>query len=83
MPIFGGMKIRDCNDDIIALLKKNDCLLFSEDYEHSYPHCWRYKTPLIFRATPQWFMSMDNSGLRESIKNNIRDIIKLFFQPHI
>ena len=74
LPIFGGMKIRDCNEDIIALLKKNDCLLFSEDYEHSYPHCWRYKTPLIFRATPQWFMSMDNSGLRESIKNNIRDI---------
>jgi len=71
LPIFGGKKIRESNDEIIELLKQNKSLLFSEKYEHSYPHCWRYKTPLIFRATPQWFMSMDNSGLRESIKKEI------------
>ena len=74
LPIFGGMKIRESNDEIIALLDKNKSLLFSENYEHSYPHCWRYKTPLIFRATPQWFMSMDNSGLRDSMKNDIKNI---------
>jgi len=74
LPIFGGMKIRESNDEIIKLLQENKCLLFSENYEHSYPHCWRYKTPLIFRATPQWFMSMDNSGLRDSMKNDIKNI---------
>ena len=74
LPIFGGMKIRESNDHIIQLLIDNKCLLFSENYEHSYPHCWRYKTPLIFRATPQWFMSMDNSGLRNSMKNDIKNI---------
>ena len=71
LPIFGGKKIRECNDEITELLKENKSLLFSENYEHSYPHCWRYKTPLIFRATPQWFMSMDNSGLRKSIQKEI------------
>ena len=71
LPIFGGKKIRECNDEIIELLKESKSLLFSENYEHSYPHCWRYKTPLIFRATPQWFMSMDNSGLRKSIQREI------------
>ena len=74
LPIFGGKKIRDCNDEIVELLKENNSLLFSEKYEHSYPHCWRYKTPLIFRATPQWFMSMDNSGLRDSMKNGIPNV---------
>jgi len=74
LPIFGGMKIRESNDEIIKLLEDNESLLFSENYEHSYPHCWRYKTPLIFRATPQWFMSMDNSGLRDSMKNDIKNI---------
>ncbi len=74
LPIFGGMKIRESNDDIIKLIEKNNNLLFSENYEHSYPHCWRYKTPLIFRATPQWFMSMDNSGLRKSMQDDIKNI---------
>ena len=74
LPLFGGMKVRESNEEIVSLLNKNDALLFSEDYEHSYPHCWRYKTPLIFRATPQWFMSMDKSALRKSIKDDIKNI---------
>ncbi len=74
LPIFGGMKVRESNEEIVSLLNKNEALLFSEDYEHSYPHCWRYKTPLIFRATPQWFMSMDKSALRKSIKDDIKNI---------
>ena len=74
LPIFGGMKIRESNDEIIDILKEKNRLLFSENYEHSYPHCWRYKTPLIFRATPQWFMSMDQSSLRDSIKNDIKTL---------
>ena len=74
LPIFGGMKIRESNDEIIDILEEKNRLLFSENYEHSYPHCWRYKTPLIFRATPQWFMSMDQSSLRDSIKNDIKNV---------
>ena len=46
-------------------------LLHQAIIEHSYPHCWRHKTPLIFRATPQWFISMDQKGLRNhALKRN-------------
>ncbi len=41
-------------------------MLFNEAFEHSYPHCWRHKTPTAFRVTPQWFISMDQAGLREN-----------------
>ena len=74
LPLFGGIKIRECDDQIIECIRKNKKLLFAENYSHSYPHCWRYKTPLIFRATPQWFMSMDNYNLRESILKDIPNI---------
>ncbi len=43
---------------------KRGALLHHERFGHSYPHCWRHKTPVIFRATPQWFISMDQAGLR-------------------
>ena len=48
------------------MLKERGALLHHYSYEHSYPHCWRHKTPIIFRATPQWFVSMDKNGLRKA-----------------
>ena len=44
------------------------------NYHHSYPHCWRHKTPLIFMATPQWFISMTKSGLLDGANRAIRDV---------
>ncbi len=49
-------------------------LLHHEPFRHSYPHCWRHKTPVIFRATPQWFISMDQAGLRETALREIRKV---------
>ena len=60
-PFFAGQTIYEANDKIIELLKLKGALLREMAIEHSYPHCWRHKTPLIFRTTPQWFISMDNS----------------------
>ncbi len=56
---FGGMNIFDANPKIVEFLSDNGMLLFSEKYQHRYPHCWRCKNPVVFRATPQWFVSMD------------------------
>jgi len=62
---FRGKFVFDANDDVNAKLKEMGALLASESMEHSYPHCWRCKQPVIFRATHQWFISMDKTGLRE------------------
>ncbi|HEX6124944.1 MAG TPA: isoleucine--tRNA ligase, partial [Pyrinomonadaceae bacterium] len=56
---FGGMNIFDANAKIVEFLRANEMLLYSERYQHRYPHCWRCKNPVVFRATPQWFISMD------------------------
>jgi isoleucyl-tRNA synthetase len=71
LELFGGLHVRRANDPIIKCLIDNDKILHHEKYNHSYPHCWRFKTPLIFRATPQWFVSMDQGSLREKINNNL------------
>jgi isoleucyl-tRNA synthetase len=62
--LFAGQHVFEANDAIVEVLKGRGNLLHLERYRHSYPHCWRHKTPVIFRATPQWFISMDNKGLR-------------------
>ncbi|MDQ7782656.1 MAG: isoleucine--tRNA ligase [Desulfomonilaceae bacterium] len=62
---FSGKFVFDANDDVIAKLQESGALLASEDMRHSYPHCWRCKKPVIFRATHQWFISMEATGLRE------------------
>lgn len=62
---FAGQFILKANKGIIEELGKSNSLLKHEDMTHSYPHCWRCKKPVIFRATPQWFISMDNKGLRK------------------
>jgi len=64
-PLFAGEQVFDANAHIIEVLRERGRLLKGEPYHHSYPHCWRHKTPVIFRATPQWFISMDQAGLRK------------------
>jgi isoleucyl-tRNA synthetase len=59
---FAGERVFEANPKIVELMKREGSLLFSEDYVHRYPHCWRCKNPVIFRATPQWFISMDASA---------------------
>ena len=56
---FAGQNIFDANPKIVEFLRENGMLVFSEKYNHRYPHCWRCKNPVVFRATPQWFISMD------------------------
>lgn len=65
-PVFEGQHVFKANANIVDLLQEKGCLLHNHAYEHSYPHCWRHKTPIIFRATPQWFVSMDKNGLRSA-----------------
>jgi isoleucyl-tRNA synthetase len=64
-PLFAGEQVFDANAHIIEVLRERGRLLKGEPYHHSYPHCWRHKTPVIFRATPQWFISMEQAGLRK------------------
>ena len=56
---FAGMYYAVSNDAILEDMKESGALLASEEIEHEYPHCWRCKSPIIFRATPQWFCSVD------------------------
>jgi len=65
-PLLAGVHINEANGRIVELLRDNGHLLHTEKFQHSYPHCWRHKTPLIFRATPQWFISLDQNHLREA-----------------
>ncbi|PID49920.1 MAG: isoleucine--tRNA ligase [Proteobacteria bacterium] len=61
---FAGESVHKVNPHVLEVLQQQGALLASSKLKHSYPHCWRHKTPLIFRATPQWFVSMDKQGLR-------------------
>ena len=65
-PKVGGMHVYKANEPIIELMRNNGTLLYAGKLKHSYPHCWRHKTPIIFRATPQWFISMNEKGLRDT-----------------
>ncbi len=71
-PLFAGQFVFKANEPIIETLKEKGNLLLNVAYEHSYPHCWRHKTPIIFRATPQWFISMDKKGLRAQSLEQIK-----------
>jgi isoleucyl-tRNA synthetase len=63
-PVVGGLHVRKAEEPILEALRASGALLHLERITHSYPHCWRHKTPLIFRATPQWFVAMDAQNLR-------------------
>ncbi|MDT7688263.1 MAG: hypothetical protein QOE46_1022 [Acidobacteriota bacterium] len=56
---FAGQRVFEANPGIVEFMRERGVLLFSEEYAHRYPHCWRCKNPVIFRATPQWFISLD------------------------
>ncbi len=71
VPLFAGLSVLKANEKIIEVLTEKGSLLALERIRHSYPHCWRHKTPLIFLATPQWFISMDKNKLRQQIMNQI------------
>ncbi|MBF0252255.1 MAG: isoleucine--tRNA ligase [Candidatus Omnitrophica bacterium] len=66
-----GEHIIKANDKIISILEGNNALIITELLTHSYPHCWRCKKPIIFRATEQWFMNIDHLDLRERLLENI------------
>ena len=77
-PLFAGQHVFKANASIVEVLKERGALMHHHAFEHSYPHCWRHKTPIIFRATPQWFISMDNKGLRN---DSLQEIAKTQWIP--
>ncbi len=76
---FEGQFVFEANTAINAKLRGVGALLAEDTIKHSYPHCWRCKEPVIFRATPQWFISMDKTGLR---KKSLEEIDKVKWIPH-
>src|SRR5512136_2151037 len=78
VPFFAGQFVFDANGAVNQKLKEVGALLKEEMYEHSYPHCWRTNDPIIFRATEQWFISMEKNGLR---KNALRAINEVTWIP--
>jgi len=71
---FAGMHISDANPRILEYLRERGTLLWSGKTMHSYPHCWRCKKPVISRATEQWFVSMDDTGLRAGTLRAMDDV---------
>ncbi|MGD9686647.1 MAG: isoleucine--tRNA ligase, partial [Desulfobacter sp.] len=72
--LFEGQFIFKANAEINKTLEEKGALLKQENMSHSYPHCWRCKKPVIYRATPQWFISMDNLGLRQKALDEINNV---------
>jgi isoleucyl-tRNA synthetase len=75
---FEGERVFEANPHVISVLEERGTLLHQETLRHSYPHCWRHKTPVIFRATAQWFISMEQAGLRKAA---LREIGKVTWMP--
>lgn len=72
--LLAGMHIDEANTRILDLLQERGMLIHQERLSHSYPHCWRHKTPVIFRATPQWFIGMERARLRERALDHIAGV---------
>ena len=77
--LFAGEHVFQANEQVVEVLKAKGALMHQERLSHSYPHCWRHKTPIIFRATPQWFIDMDQQGLR---KTALAEIDKVEWVPN-
>lgn len=71
---FAGEHVFKANPHVLEVLKEKGALLHAHMFKHSYPHCWRHKTPIIFRATPQWFISMEKNGLRDKALEEIKRV---------
>ena len=74
LELLGGMHVLKANGEIRQVLADRKALLCDEILNHSYPHCWRHKTPVIFRATPQWFVAMDKQQLRDHCLQAINEV---------
>lgn len=71
---FAGMSVQAANPEIVAWLRERSVLIAATQISHSYPHCWRCKQPVIFRATEQWFVSMERTGLRDDAMKAISEV---------
>jgi isoleucyl-tRNA synthetase len=71
---LGNMHIWKANEALVDVLRQRGVLLAFAKIEHSYPHCWRHKTPVIYRTTPQWFISMEQADLRQTALAAIKDV---------
>ncbi|MDC3063080.1 isoleucine--tRNA ligase [Alphaproteobacteria bacterium] len=78
LPLFGGLHVLRDNEKMADILSENECLIGRGTINHSYPHSWRSKAPLIFRTTPQWFISMNENDLR---KKSLKSISETNFFP--
>ncbi|APB78825.1 TPA: isoleucine--tRNA ligase [Pasteurella multocida] len=74
VPFFAGKGVFESNDLVVAKLQEVGTMLKFSKIKHSYPHCWRHKTPIIFRATPQWFIGMEKQGLRQQALSEIKKV---------
>jgi len=72
--VFAGEHVYKVDEKVVALLTENNKLVLEHKFQHSYPHCWRTKTPLIYRATPQWFVSMEEKGLKKDALEAIKGV---------
>ena len=72
--IFPGMHVFEANPLMVKKLDELGALIKEQEISHSYPHCWRCHNPIIFRATEQWFMSIDKDGLREKLMENLDNV---------
>ncbi len=73
-PMFAGQHVWQANKTVVEALSESGQLLHHENIRHSYPHCWRHKSPTAFRTTPQWFISMDRQGLRAKALKEIKQV---------
>lgn len=74
LDFIAGLPAMKADPLIIEKLQEHSALINIEDYHHSYPHCWRRKTPLIFTSTPQWFISMKKNNLNEDALKHIKSV---------
>lgn len=72
--LFAGEHVYKVEDHVLDVLREHKALVCARKLEHSYPHCWRTKSPLIYRATPQWFISMNEKGLLDTVKSEVEKI---------
>ncbi|OUD13106.1 isoleucine--tRNA ligase [Thioflexithrix psekupsensis] len=73
-PLFAGESVFSADQKVIEVLKERGRLVHQERITHSYPHCWRHKIPVIFRATPQWFIMMDTKNLRQQAMSALETV---------
>jgi len=74
VPLFAGLHVFKAHEKVIPALEETGLLIASGKLTHSYPHSWRSKSPLIFRATPQWFISVETTGIRDKALKAISEV---------